>query len=264
MRSLVIIPTYNERENLPLLVWEVLQVDPSLDVLVVDDNSPDGTGVVAESLAQQTSRVHVLHRPGKEGLGTAYLAGFRFALAGSYVRVVQMDADFSHRPRDLRRLLEASARADVVIGSRNVPGGQVENWSLPRQVMSKGGSLYTRLLLGLPVYDCTGGFKCFRREALEALDLDRARSNGYGFQVEMNYLCHRQGFRIVEVPITFPDRTAGHSKMSAKIFVEALLLVWRLRRQTTTGAPVSRPARLDRPEPLPALGRTGTQTGEEC
>lgn len=263
MRSLVIIPTYNERENLPVLVQEILRVDPSLDVLVVDDNSPDGTGVLAESLAQQTSRVHVLHRLGKQGLGTAYLAGFRYALAGSFVRVIQMDADFSHRPQDLRRLLDASTGADVVIGSRNVPGGEVENWSLLRRVVSKGGSLYTRLLLGLPVRDCTGGFKCFRREVLEALDLDRVRSNGYGFQVEMNYLCHRQGFRIVEVPITFPDRTAGRSKMSARIFLEALLLVWQLRRQSLAEAPVSRPAPIDRPEPLPTLRRTGPRTGEE-
>ncbi|MGH2459818.1 MAG: glycosyltransferase, partial [Chloroflexota bacterium] len=187
----------------------------------------------------------------------AYRAGFRFALAGSYARVIQMDADFSHRPRDLRRLLDASDRADVVIGSRNVSGGGVENWSLPRQVISKGGSLYTRLLLGLPVRDCTGGFKCFRREALEALDLDRMRSNGYGFQVELNYLCYRRGFRIVEVPITFPDRTAGRSKMSAAIFLEALLLVWRLRRQTTAGEPISPAVCPGSLEPRPALDRTG-------
>ena len=253
VRSLVIIPTYNERENLPSLVQEILEVDLELDILVVDDHSPDGTGVLAEALAAQTGRLLVIHRPGKLGLGTAYLDGFRYALAHDYERVVQMDADFSHRPQDLRRLLDASAGADVVVESRNVPGGQVENWSRLRHLVSQGGSLYTRLLLGLPVHDCTGGFKCFRRQALAALDLDDVRSNGFGFQVEVNYLCHRHGLRMVEVPITFPDRTAGRSKMSTGIFFEALALVWRLRRGT---ANETRSARSDRNE----LTRPGAAT----
>lgn len=248
MRSLVIVPTYNERDNLPPLVREVLAVDPALDILIVDDNSPDGTGPIADTLAANSNRVRVIHRPGKEGLGTAYLAGFRFGLADDYDRIVQMDADFSHRPQDLRLLLAACGPGDVVIGSRNVPGGQVENWSLLRHLISRGGSLYTRLLLGLPIYDCTGGFKCFSRDALGNLDLTQVHSNGYGFQVEINTLCHRAGFRLREVPITFPDRTAGRSKMSLAIFLEALAVVWRLRRQST--ASTSR--RLPPPPPLPS------------
>lgn len=229
MRTLVIIPTYNERDNLPPLVEAVLGVNPTLDVLVVDDNSPDGTGALAEAFARRNGRVRVLHRPGKGGLGTAYLAGFRYALDRGYARVVEMDADFSHRPEDLPLLLHAAETADVVVGSRNVPGGRVENWFPVRNAISKGGSLYARAVLGLPVKDCTGGFKCFRREALTALDLDRVRSNGFGFQIELNYLCHRADLRIVEVPIVFPDRTRGASKMSGRIAAEAALMVLRLR-----------------------------------
>jgi dolichol-phosphate mannosyltransferase len=229
MRAIVVIPTYNEAENLAVLIPAVLAVDPELDVLVVDDNSPDGTGALAESLAQQTGRVHVLHRAGKLGLGTAYVAGFTFAITHGYDRIVEMDADFSHRPEDLPLLLRAADTADVVIGSRNVPGGRVENWSLLRHLVSKGGSLYARFVLGLPMHDCTGGFKCFRREALEALDLSRLRSNGYAFQVEVNYACARAGLRCAEVPIIFPDRVRGKSKMSGKIALEAALLVLRLR-----------------------------------
>ena len=237
MRSLVIMPTYNERENLPRLVPAVLDKNDSLDVLVVDDGSPDGTGEVAESLARKTGRVRVMHRSGKQGLGTAYVAGFRYALEKGYDRVVQMDADFSHRPEDLPRLLEATEFADVVVGSRNVPGGRVEDWSLLRRFVSKGGSLYSRILLGLPVKDCTSGFKCFRRRVLEAVDFAGVASNGYGFQVEMNYLCHRTKFAIAEVPIVFPDRTNGESKMSWQIFSEAAGLVWKLRGQRATSAP---------------------------
>ncbi len=232
MQTLVIIPTYNERDNIEPLVRAVLAVAPALDVLVVDDNSPDGTGALAAALARETDRVRVLHRPGKGGLGAAYLAGFDYALARDYARVVEMDADFSHRPEDLPRLLRASGEADVVIGSRNVPGGRVENWSPVRNAISKGGSLYARTILGLPIRDCTGGFKCFRREALTALDLDHVRSNGFGFQVELNYLSHRAGLRIAEVPIVFPDRTRGASKMSGRIAAEAALMVLRLRLDT--------------------------------
>jgi dolichol-phosphate mannosyltransferase len=229
MQPIVIIPTYNERDNLERLVHAVLAVEPSLHVLVIDDGSPDGTGDLADELAQASGRVHVLHRPGKMGLGTAYVAGFRYALARNYTHIIEMDADFSHRPEDLPRLLEAAHSADVVIGSRNVPGGRAENWSPLRHVISKGGSLYARTILGLPIRDCTGGFKCFRRTVLASLPLHRVTTNGYGFQVEMNYLCHRAGFRIVEVPIVFPDRKVGHSKMSRNIVLEAMLLVLKLR-----------------------------------
>lgn len=231
MAAIVIIPTYNERENLARLVAAILAKDPGLQVLVVDDNSPDGTGEIADELARANSRVRVLHRAGKQGLGTAYIAGFRYALAHGFDYVVEMDADFSHRPEDLPRLLHAAHSADVVIGSRNVPGGGVVAWSPLRQAISRGGSLYARRLLGLPIRDCTSGFKCFRREVLASLDLDGVRSNGYGFQVEVNYLCHRAGFRLVEVPIIFPDREQGHSKMSSRIVWEAAKRVWQLRRQ---------------------------------
>jgi len=232
LRSLVIIPTYNERANLTPLARAILAVDPALDILVVDDNSPDGTGAAAEALAAETARVHLLRRPAKAGLGTAYLAGFRWALARPYAYIAQMDADFSHRPEDLPRLLAAArAGADVAIGSRLVPGGRVENWSLARRALSWGGSAYARALLGLPIRDCTGGYKCFRRAALARLDLDAITASGYGFQVEVNYLCRRAGLRLREVPITFPDRRAGSSKMSRAIVLEAALLVWRLRRR---------------------------------
>jgi dolichol-phosphate mannosyltransferase len=239
MRTLVIIPTYNERQNLPPLVQEVLALDHTIDVLVVDDGSPDGTGEVAESLAETTGRVNVLHRTGKLGLGTAYLEGFRHALAHGYDLIVEMDADFSHRPQDLQLLLAAAADADVVIGSRNIPGGKVEQWSLLRNLVSKGGSLYARLLLGLPVRDCTSGFKCFRRRALATIDLSGVQSNGFGFQVELNWLAYRAGLRIVEVPIVFPDRQKGTSKMSSRIALEAAALVWRLRRRNPVSVPAA-------------------------
>jgi dolichol-phosphate mannosyltransferase len=228
MRSIIIIPTYNEAENITPLLTALLAADLGLDVLVVDDNSPDGTGAIADALATETGRVHVLHRAGKQGLGTAYIAGFRYALEQEYDCIVEMDADFSHRPEDLPQLLQAAETADVVIGSRNVSGGEVIGWSLVRHIISKGGSLYARLLLGLPIHDCTGGFKCFRRHALQALDLDKLRSNGYGFQVEVNYACTRAGMHFAEVPIVFPDRLRGKSKMSYRIVVEAALVVLRL------------------------------------
>ncbi len=231
---LVIIPTYNERENLTPLLAAILEQVPRADVLVVDDASPDGTGELATALAATEPRVRVLHRAGKQGLGTAYVAGFRYGLVNGYEHIIEMDADFSHRPEDLPRLIEAASHADVVVGSRNVPGGRTENWSSIRKVISKGGSLYARLLLGLPVRDCTSGFKCFHRAALEALDLERLRSNGYAFQVEVNYACARAGFRFAEVPIVFPDRVRGTSKMSSRIVWEAALLVLRLRLGLST------------------------------
>jgi len=229
MKPLAIIPTYNELENLPRLIPALLNIEPALEVLVVDDASPDGTGEIAESFARKTARVQVLHREGKLGLGTAYVAGFKYALGHDYDAVIQMDADFSHSPEDIPRLLRAVESADLVIGSRRVPGGQVENWPPLRRFISMGGNFYARTILNLPIGDCTAGYKCFRREALEAVDFASVTSNGYGFQVEMNFLWHRAGFRIVEVPIVFPDRTAGHSKMSSRIFLEAATLVWKLR-----------------------------------
>ncbi len=229
MRPLVIIPTYNECENVIPFVTAVLATHPEVHVLVVDDNSPDGTGALADHLARETGRVFVCHRAAKQGLGTAYIAGFRYALERDYDRVVTMDADFSHRPEDLPRLLQAVDASDLAIGSRSVPGGRVEGWPLSRHIVSKGGSLYARLLLNLPIHDCTGGFKCLRRSALETLDLDRLRSNGYGFSVEVNYACAQAGLRITEIPIVFPDRTRGQSKMSRGIVTEAAALVLRLR-----------------------------------
>jgi len=229
VESLVIIPTYNERGNLEPLIGAILTTVPTIDVLVVDDNSPDGTGQLADALAATEPRVKVLHRAEKQGLGTAYVAGFEYALLHGYERVVEMDADFSHRPEDLPALLAAAATTDVVIGSRNVPGGRTVDWSPVRQLISKGGSYYARLVLGLPIRDCTSGFKCFRRTALAALDLGRLRSNGYAFQVEVNYACARAGLRFAEVPIVFPDRVRGTSKMSARIVWEAAVLVLRLR-----------------------------------
>ncbi|MDQ6670874.1 MAG: polyprenol monophosphomannose synthase [Chloroflexota bacterium] len=231
-RTLVVVPTYNERDNLTQLVPQLLALDPTLDVLVVDDASPDGTGDLADALALANSRVRVLHRQAKQGLGTAYVAGFTDALEHGYARVVEMDADFSHRPVDLPRLLRATDGPDaaqVAIGSRLVPGGSVIGWSAIRHAVSKGGSFVARTLLGLPVRDCTSGFKCFRREALETLDLAHMRSNGFAFQVEVNEACARAGLSVVEVPITFPDRVAGTSKMSWHIVTEALWLILTLR-----------------------------------
>jgi len=236
MRTVVIVPTYNELHNLEPLVRQLLAVDSGIDVLVVDDNSPDGTGLVADSLAAETPRVHALHRTGKLGLGTAYVTGFRYALDHGYERIVEMDADFSHRPEDLPRLLAASACADVVIGSRNIPGGQVRNWSPLRQMISRTGSLFARLVLHLPIHDCTSGFKVFRRETLQRLDLAAIHSNGYAFQVEVNYACAVSGQHFAEIAIVFPDRVRGASKMSWRIVVEALAMVIRLRLR------MSRPA----------------------
>jgi dolichol-phosphate mannosyltransferase len=241
-RTLVVVPTYNERDNLPRLVPQLLALDPVIDVLVVDDASPDGTGEIADGLARADMRIRVLHRASKQGLGTAYLAGFAEALERGYGRVVEMDADFSHRPADLQRLLQATAdpgAAHVAIGSRLVPGGAVVGWSALRRVVSVGGSSIARLLLGLPIRDCTSGFKCFRREALEALDLSRLRSTGFAFQVEVNHACSRAGLRLVEVPITFPDRVHGSSKMSWRIVGEALWVIVVLRARQLFGRAAS-------------------------
>jgi dolichol-phosphate mannosyltransferase len=226
--ALVCIPTYNERENLPSIVEELLRVAP-VDVLIIDDNSPDGTGAVADGLAEKSNRVHVLHRPGKQGLGRAYVAGFKWALHRHYKFIFEMDADFSHQPRYVPEFLRAIREVDLVLGSRYVDGGGTENWSRARQAISQGGSLYARTLLGLPFHDLTGGFKCFRREVLEAFDLDAIECEGYAFQIELTYRAYRLGFRVKEIPIVFYERVAGRSKMSKKIFLEAVLKVASMR-----------------------------------
>jgi dolichol-phosphate mannosyltransferase len=228
-RACVVLPTYNERENLPEIVPAILAAAPELDVLVVDDNSPDGTGALADQLAAANPRVHVLHRARKEGLGRAYLAGFAEALQRGYGRILEMDADFSHDPARLPALLGALRDADVVLGSRYVEGGGTVNWGLGRRLLSKGGSLYARTILGLPVRDLTGGFKCFRRDVLERLDLPSVSSTGYAFQIELTYRAIKRGFRVVEVPITFADRRVGKSKMNRRIVAEALWKVWKIR-----------------------------------
>jgi dolichol-phosphate mannosyltransferase len=234
--TLIIVPTYNERANLPSLVAEIHEVLPQADVLIVDDNSPDGTGLLAEAMAAKDRRVTVMRRPGKLGLGTAYLAGFRHALDQGYEYIFEMDADFSHDPAYLPAMLEAAQSADLVIGSRRVPGGRTENWGFLRRLISAGGSLYARTILGLGVRDLTSGFKCFRRHVLAALDLDAVRSEGYSFQIEMTYRALCRGFRVVEVPIVFVDRRVGQSKMSGRIFAEAMIVVWRLRWLGRSGA----------------------------
>jgi dolichol-phosphate mannosyltransferase len=229
-RVLVIVPTYNERENLPQIIAAVHQNLPAADILVVDDGSPDGTGVLADEIAARDAKVKVLHRAGKLGLGTAYVAGFRWALEADYAWVFEMDCDFSHDPKYLPLLLQtAQAGADLVLGSRYVDGGGTVNWGPMRKLISRGGSLYARTILGIAVRDLTGGFKCFRRKVLESIDLSTVAGQGYAFQIEMTYRALKSGFRVVEVPIVFVDRRVGQSKMSKKIFVEALALVWRLR-----------------------------------
>ncbi|HEX7278871.1 MAG TPA: polyprenol monophosphomannose synthase [Solirubrobacterales bacterium] len=222
----LVLPTYNEAENVePLVEAARAKLPASAQVLIVDDSSPDGTGEIADRLAGRHENVRVLHRASKEGLGPAYIAGFRTALAGGAGLVLEMDSDFSHDPAYLPRLLEAAQRADVVLGSRYVPGGGVSEWGALRRAISRGGSSYARLVLGVDVRDLTGGFKCFRREVLEAIDLDAISTRGYAFQVEMTYRAIRLGFKVVEVPIVFRDRRVGTSKMDLGIAVEA---VWRL------------------------------------
>jgi dolichol-phosphate mannosyltransferase len=231
----LVLPTFNEAENIPAIALAARDVlrgaaPGAFRILIVDDSSPDGTGEIADRLAAEDDAIEVLHRRAREGLGPAYLAGFRHALAGGAGYVMEMDADFSHDPADLARLLEAvRGGADVALGSRYVPGGAVTDWGLARRIVSRGGSAYARLVLGLRVRDLTGGFKCFRREVLEAIDLDTVRSQGYAFQVELTYRAVRAGFRVVEVPIVFRDRQQGQSKMSWKIAAEAMWLVPRLR-----------------------------------
>jgi dolichol-phosphate mannosyltransferase len=229
----LILPTYNEAENIEPLVRAVLPqlAGTGLDhtVLVVDDGSPDGTGAIADRLAEELEQVRVLHRPQKQGLGRAYLAGFRVALAEGAKLVLEMDADFSHDPADVPRLVAATGAADLVLGSRYVPGGGVEDWGIVRRALSRGGSAYARLLLGVPVRDLTGGFKCFHRRVLETIDLDSVHADGYGFQIELTYRTVQAGFTVAEVPITFRERRLGRSKMTARIALEAVWKVPALR-----------------------------------
>ena len=227
--ALVVLPTYNEAENLPAIASAILAASARVEILVVDDNSPDGTGRLADDLAASEPRLHVLHRARKEGLGKAYLAGFQWALERPYAFVLEMDADFSHDPRHLPELLDAAGHSDLVLGSRYVAGGGTENWGTLRRLISRGGSLYARAVLGVSVRDLTGGFKCFRRETLVRLDLPSVRSEGYSFQIELTYRALNVGLRVVEVPIVFVDRRVGKSKMSHQIFAEAALMVLRLR-----------------------------------
>ena len=226
---LIIIPTYNERDNITLILPEVKKFLPDAHILVVDDSSPDGTAACVRELAATIEGIFLLIRPIKEGLGRAYISGFKWALERAYKFIFEMDADFSHDPKYLPDFIAAAERADLVLGSRYLTGVNVVNWPLYRLLISIGGNMYARMVTGLPVRDCTGGFKCFRREVLQAINLDTISASGYSFQIEMSWLTWKKGFRIKEIPIVFVDRKTGVSKMSTKIFREALLLIWRLR-----------------------------------
>ena len=228
-KALVVVPTYNERQNLPPLIQRLLSLSRPVDVLVVDDNSPDGTGKLADELAAIHPEIHVLHRAQKAGLGRAYIAGFKWAIEHGYDLVLEMDADFSHNPNDVPRLIEAVEQgADCAIGSRYIGGIRIINWPLPRLMLSKCAAIYVLYITGMKIADPTGGFKCFSRRALEAEHLDEIQSNGYSFQIEMNHRLWRQGYKVVEVPIIFTERAEGHSKMSRHIVWEALFMVWKL------------------------------------
>lgn len=235
MKTLVIIPTYNESENIEKIVPVVLEKDSSIHVLIVDDNSPDGTGKIADSMSQESDRIFVIHRQNKAGLGTAYLTGFKFALAKGYDLIFEMDCDFSHDPKYLPHFLKAIRDADLVLGSRYISGVNVINWPMSRLLLSYFANVYSRMVTGLKVKDATGGFKCFRRKVLEAIELDRVKSNGYSFQIEMSFRAWKKGFKIKEIPIVFEDRKVGQSKMSKKIVREAIWMVWRLRLWSILG-----------------------------
>ncbi len=231
MRPLIIIPTYNERDNIQKLIPLLMELDLSLSVLVVDDNSPDGTGRLVNDMSEENDRIQILHRPGKLGLGSAYIAGFKHAIQQDVDCIFEMDADFSHDPDMISEFLEKLETCDVVIGSRYISGINVVNWPMSRLLLSYFANFYTRIITGMSIQDATSGFKCFKREVLELIDLDRVRSDGYAFQIEMNFRCWRKGFRICEIPIIFVDRHSGTSKMSRRIIYEAIWIVWWLRLQ---------------------------------
>jgi dolichol-phosphate mannosyltransferase len=252
MKTLIIIPTYNELDNLRPLLNEIFTYAPKTDILIVDDNSPDGTGDLADEIHDRYALVHVLHRPGKQGLGTAYVAGFKYSIEHGYDAAFEMDADFSHDPRYLPDFLKAIEDADLVIGSRYIPGGDTPNWSLLRRFISGGGNIFARFMLGIPVHDCTAGYRCYRREVLEHIDLDTIQSQGYAFQIELAYRVMKHGFKIVETPIVFQDRRVGKSKMSRKIVIEGFTYVLkaRFRRQRDSST-------------LPGLDSTPEQSQED-
>jgi dolichol-phosphate mannosyltransferase len=229
MKSLIVIPTYNEKENIRPILQAVLAENLGVDVLVVDDSSPDGTGLIVQEMQKDQNQIHLLSRAGKEGLGRAYLAGFQWGLEKGYEVLVEMDADFSHRPADLRTLLLAVQTADFAVGSRYVKGGETKNWGLFRKLISRGGGVYSRWILGFPLRDWTGGFNAWKAETLRKINLPAVKSNGYSFQIELKYRALRAGCRGIESPIVFEDRRVGHSKMSSKIVLEALYRVWLLR-----------------------------------
>ena len=234
-KSLVIVPTYNELENLPKLIPIVLSQDERIHILIVDDGSPDGTGNYVKEEMKKNDRIHLLEREKKMGLGTAYLAGFKYALQNNYDFIFEMDADFSHDPNELKNFLLAIKENDLVLGSRYINGVRVLNWPMARLLLSFFASVYTRIITGMPIKDATGGFKCFRRKVLEAIDLDKVKSNGYSFQIEMTFKAYCKGFKIKEIPIVFIDRVKGKSKMSKKIVREAVTMVWKLRLQHMFG-----------------------------
>jgi dolichol-phosphate mannosyltransferase len=234
-KALVIIPTYNEIQNIKKLIHQIIEILPEINILVVDDNSPDGTGEYVRELSSVDSRVKLLSRSGKLGLGTAYVAGFKYMLENGYEIAYQMDADFSHDPKELLNMQKEIENNDVVIGSRYIKGVNVINWPMKRLLLSYFANKYTKTVTGIPVCDATGGFKCFRKEVLQTISLDKIKSNGYSFQIEMNFKAWKKGFRIKEIPIIFYDRTEGHSKMSKKIVHEAVFMVWKLRLRSILG-----------------------------
>ena len=232
MKTIVVVPTYNEKDNVAALAASVLVQHPDIHILFVDDNSPDGTGRIIDGLASENSRIHVLHREGKLGLGSAYREGFKAALAMGADYIMEMDADFSHDPGSLPLFMSAIKESDLVIGSRYLNGVSVVNWPIRRLILSYFASVYTRWVTGLQLHDCTSGFKCFRRSTIESIDLETVKSDGYSFQIEMNYRCMENGLKITEIPIVFIDRHAGSSKMSRRIVREAVFMVWKLRLQS--------------------------------
>lgn len=234
-KTLVIIPTYNEMDNLPKLIPIVLSQDDSIDILIVDDNSLDGTASFVIDLQKTNSRIHLVQREKKLGLGTAYIAGFKYALTNNYDYIFEMDADFSHEPSEIPNFLKAIKDFDLVLGSRYINGVRVLNWPMSRLLLSFFASVYTRIITGMPIKDATGGYKCFRRAVLESIDLDKVQSNGYSFQIEMTFKAYKKGFRIKEIPIVFMDRVMGKSKMSKKIVREAVTMVWKLRLRSIFG-----------------------------